>query len=114
MTNQEYRQRFAQTLAGLIGDSFDFVGVGISRGPKCWTITVSHDDRPTLLVNVEFAADSNAKLIAAAPNLLQELKNIANARVWDREYFADAEEFMGWAQSRARVVIAFDDDSEGE
>lgn len=48
-------------------------------------------------------AQANARLIAAAPDLLAELQNIANAnpRDWD-----DPGDFQGWAQSRARAMIA--------
>ena len=47
--------------------------------------------------------DGNARLIAAAPDLLQELKNIANAKTveWD-----DPSEFEAWAKNRARAAIA--------
>lgn len=47
--------------------------------------------------------DANARLIAAAPDLLAELQNIANAHpaTWD-----DPSDFQGWAQSRARAAIA--------
>jgi len=46
---------------------------------------------------------ANAHLIAAAPDLLQELKNIANAcyREWD-----NPDDFQAWAQSRAKFAIA--------
>lgn len=45
----------------------------------------------------------NAHLIAAAPELLQELLNIAHAptETWD-----DPSEFEAWAKSRARAAIA--------
>ncbi|MFN8994323.1 MAG: hypothetical protein ACK5X3_11770, partial [Pseudomonadota bacterium] len=47
----------------------------------------------------------NARLIAAAPDLLAELQNIANAdpRKWDEE---TRDQFQQWAQNRARVAIA--------
>ena len=47
--------------------------------------------------------EANARLIAAAPDLLQELKNIANANTveWD-----DPTEFEAWAKNRARAAIA--------
>lgn len=47
--------------------------------------------------------EANARLIAAAPDLLQELRNIANADTveWD-----DRSEFEAWAKSRARAAIA--------
>ena len=47
--------------------------------------------------------EANARLIAAAPDLLQELKNIANADTveWD-----DPTEFEAWAKNRARAAIA--------
>ena len=43
------------------------------------------------------------RLVAAAPDLLQELKNIANADTveWD-----DPTEFEAWAKNRARAAIA--------
>jgi hypothetical protein len=48
---------------------------------------------------------ANARLIAAAPNLLAELQNIANAnpREWDAEV---RDQFQQWAQNRARAAIA--------
>ena len=42
-------------------------------------------------------------LIAAAPDLLQELKNIANA---DTAEWDDPTEFEAWAKNRARAAIA--------
>lgn len=51
-------------------------------------------------------AIANAHLMAAAPDLLQELKNIANARVHDSAYFENADDFVAWAQSRARHAIS--------
>ena len=47
--------------------------------------------------------DGDARLIAAAPDILQELKNIANAKTveWD-----DPSEFEAWAKNRARAAIA--------
>ncbi len=52
-------------------------------------------------------SEANALLIAAAPDLLQELQNIANAdyRHWEDGYNT-AEEFVLWAKSRARHAIA--------
>ena len=49
------------------------------------------------------SSEANARLIAAAPDLLDELQNIANAspHTWD-----DPSDFQGWAQSRARAAIA--------
>lgn len=43
------------------------------------------------------------RLISAAPDLIQELKNIANADTveWD-----DPTEFEAWAKNRARAAIA--------
>ena len=48
-----------------------------------------------------------ARLLAAAPELLAELENIANAnwRTWDEDY-RTAGDFVAWAQSRARYAIA--------
>ena len=50
---------------------------------------------------------ANARLIAAAPDLLQELRNIANAdyRHWEDGHNT-AEEFVLWAKSRARHAIS--------
>ena len=45
---------------------------------------------------------ANAQLIAAAPDLLAELQNIANAK---RADFEDAASFRDWAQNRARFAI---------
>jgi hypothetical protein len=52
-------------------------------------------------------AKANALLIAAAPDLLQELRNIANAdyRHWEDGHNT-AEEFVLWAKSRARHAIS--------
>ena len=47
--------------------------------------------------------DANAILIAAAPDLLQELRNIANA---DTAEWDDKTEFEAWAKNRARAAIA--------
>jgi hypothetical protein len=48
---------------------------------------------------------ANARLIAAAPDLLAELQNIANANPssWDEE---TRDQFQQWAQNRARAAIA--------
>lgn len=46
---------------------------------------------------------ANARLIAAAPDLLAELQNIANAEPSHWEYPGD---FRAWAQNRARTAIA--------
>lgn len=48
---------------------------------------------------------ANAHLIAAAPDLLAELQNIANAKpeTWDEE---TRDQFQQWAQNRARAAIA--------
>jgi len=50
---------------------------------------------------------ANARLIAAAPDLLAELQNIANANPlnWDAPH-NDFATFHAWAQSRARAAIA--------
>lgn len=45
---------------------------------------------------------ANARLIAAAPDLLQELVNIANA---DTAEWDDRSEFEAWAKNRARAAI---------
>jgi hypothetical protein len=54
-------------------------------------------------ISVIKAAD--AYLIAAAPDLLAELQNIANANPssWDEE---TRDQFQQWAQNRARAAIA--------
>jgi hypothetical protein len=48
---------------------------------------------------------ANAYLIAAAPELLQELRNIADAKpsTWEPDM---RDQFQAWAQSRARAAIA--------
>lgn len=46
---------------------------------------------------------ATARLIAAAPDLLQELLNIANAKLSN---FENDTEYREWAQSRARHAIA--------
>lgn len=48
---------------------------------------------------------ANALLIAAAPEMLKELLNIANAEPskWDGDV---RDQFQQWAQNRARIVIA--------
>lgn len=40
-----------------------------------------------------------------AASLIQELRNIAEARRYDRKHFADDGEFADWAQSRCRFAI---------
>lgn len=49
--------------------------------------------------------DANARLIAAAPDLLAELQNIATAdpSKWEPDV---RDQFREWAQSRARLAIA--------
>jgi len=46
---------------------------------------------------------ANARLIAAAPDLLAELQNIANA---DTSKWDDPSDFKAWAQNRARAAVA--------
>jgi len=52
-------------------------------------------------------AEANARLIAAAPELLEALANIANCNMnnWSEE-FRNGDDFRIWAQSRARVAVA--------
>ncbi len=52
------------------------------------------------------AGSANAKLIAAAPDLLATLKSIANCNMsnWSEE-FRNGDDFRIWAQTRARVAI---------
>lgn len=50
--------------------------------------------------------NADARLIAAAPELLAELQNIANAKRFDREAFESDTAFVEWARSRARYAIA--------
>lgn len=47
-------------------------------------------------------AEGSKRLVAS---LIQELRNIAEARRYDRKHFADDEDFADWAQSRCRFVI---------
>lgn len=63
-------------------------------------------DADTLERHPDFA-EVNASPCAAAPDLLAELKNIANAnpKNWDAP-FNDTASFQEWAQSRARAAIA--------
>jgi hypothetical protein len=80
--------------------------IDVDWNGKSWTIaTVGncrlgwHEDK-----NCEGReAGANARLIAAAPDLLQELRNIANA---DTAEWDDRSEFEAWAKSRARFAIA--------
>ena len=46
--------------------------------------------------------EADARLIAAAPMLLQELKNIAYA---DKSDWDNKDDFEGWARSRANFAI---------
>ncbi len=64
--------------------------------PEYWFISGPGADVHGLMT----AAD--ARLIAAAPDLLQELINIASAKpsTWE-----DPSEFKAWAQSRAQAAI---------
>ena len=59
------------------------------------------------LSHVQGQMEANARLIAAAPDLLAELQNIANANPlnWDAPC-NDFATFYAWAQSRARAAIA--------
>lgn len=60
-----------------------------------------------LVASVAVGADApaNRRLIAAAPDLLAELQNIARAEpeTWDEE---TRDQFQQWAQNRARAAIA--------
>jgi len=79
--------------------------------PGPWTYEPSDDENSGMIwaktgFIVEFnenPSEANARLIAAAPELLQELINIASAMpsTWD-----DPSEFKAWAQSRAQCAIA--------
>lgn len=57
--------------------------------------------------HLQIVPEGDARLIAAAPDLLQELQNIANAdyRHWEDGHNT-AEEFVLWAKSRARHAIS--------
>jgi hypothetical protein len=69
--------------------SKDGTWVLAARGPIAHRAAVSH---------------ANARLIAAAPDLLAELQNIANAdpSKWEPDV---REQFREWAQNRARAAI---------
>jgi hypothetical protein len=83
-----------------------FTGSGLSR-------YVEGKVRPGVLQEVAWCGatevseqmEANARLIAAAPYLLAELQNIANANPssWDEE---TRDQFQQWAQNRARAAIA--------
>jgi hypothetical protein len=57
------------------------------------------------LEGISVIGRADAQLIEAAPDLLAELQNIANAKPkdWDPEVRG---QFMEWAQNRARAAIA--------
>ena len=48
--------------------------------------------------------EANARLIAAAPDLLETLEYIANAKPWDWDEEV-RDQFREWAQNRARLAI---------
>jgi len=67
-------------------------------------VVVSVNGVPTYEISVRKIEDQpDNHLIAAAPDLLQELKNIANA---DTAEWDDPTEFEAWAKNRARAAIA--------
>ena len=78
----------------------------VTRGKGTLDSDKSHYENDCSKVCMLFDTENqleDARLIAAAPDLLAELQNIANAntREWD-----DPDDFKGWAQSRARFAIA--------
>lgn len=77
----------------IVGENGPLSGVVCSFGVKV--------KRTCTLAEVK----ANARLIAAAPELLAELQNIANAnpRTWPEDV---RDQFQQWAQSRARAAIA--------
>ena len=65
--------------------------------------TLDHNSITNKRVVAECEFIDEARLIAAAPDLLTELQNIANART---AKWADPSEFEAWAKNRARYAIA--------
>lgn len=76
------------------GDRYSVKGIGHAD------LSAEHGDYFPQTVE---EAEANARLLASAPALLQELKSIANADTveWD-----DPTEFEAWAKNRARAAIA--------
>ena len=66
---------------------------------------IAHIAEVSVGVMPDHSGKANAHLIAAAPDLLAELQNIANAdpSKWDADM---RDQFQQWAQSRARAAIA--------
>lgn len=68
-----------------------------------WAIVTTVGGSVIANVNADHRLAANVALIASAPDLLQELRNIANA---DTAEWDDKSEFEVWAKSRASAAIA--------
>ena len=66
---------------------------------------IASGDQHVAQVRIASVSEADMRLIAAAPDLLDELQNIANAnpREWDE---STRDQFQQWAQNRARAAIA--------